>query len=122
LHHAGIDPTVVDNGALAVQSWVARDWDLILMDIQMPVLDGLEATRRIREHERETGRARTPIIALTANAMNHQIAEYRQVGMDGHIAKPIEARALFEVLANMAPAADEDEAFLDRSGWQASVA
>jgi signal transduction histidine kinase/CheY-like chemotaxis protein len=122
LHHAGIDPTVVDNGALAVQSWVARDWDLILMDIQMPVLDGLEATRRIREHERETGRARTPIIALTANAMNHQIAEYRQVGMDGHIAKPIEARALFEVLANMAPAADEDEAFLDPSGWQASVA
>ena len=122
LHHAGIDPTVVGNGALAVESWGAHDWDLILMDIQMPILDGLEVTRRIREHERETGRARTPIIALTANAMNHQIAEYRQVGMDGHIAKPIEARALFEVLANIAPGPDGGEAISDPSGWRASVA
>jgi len=68
------------------------------MDVQMPVMDGLAATAAIREREAATGRRRTPIIALTANAMSHQVSEYLSSGMDGHVAKPIEARRLFEAL------------------------
>jgi CheY-like chemotaxis protein len=69
------------------------------MDIQMPVMDGATATRAIRAREAATGRARTPIFALSANAMSHQVAEYLACGMDGHLAKPIDARLLFETLA-----------------------
>jgi CheY-like chemotaxis protein len=93
-----VEPTVVDNGLAAVEAWQRGDWDVILMDIQMPGMDGLSATGRIRAIEAETGRPRTPIIALTANAMAHQVEQYRSCGMDGHVAKPIEAAALFAAL------------------------
>jgi signal transduction histidine kinase len=59
LHQMGVDPTVVDNGKLAVEAWEAGDWDVILMDIQMPVMDGLTATAQIRARELESGRTRT---------------------------------------------------------------
>jgi signal transduction histidine kinase/ActR/RegA family two-component response regulator len=98
LHQIGIEPVVVDNGKMALEAWEAGQWDVILMDVQMPIMDGLSATRAIRAREAETGRARTPIIALTANAMTHQVAEYRAAGMDGHVAKPIEAAKLFAAL------------------------
>jgi two-component system, sensor histidine kinase len=99
LHQIGIEPVVVDDGEQALKAWeAARPWDLVLMDVQMPKMDGLAATRAIRAREAERGLARTPIIALTANAMAHQIAEYRAAGMDGHVAKPIEARRLFQAL------------------------
>jgi signal transduction histidine kinase/AmiR/NasT family two-component response regulator len=86
----GVDLTVVDNGRKAVEAWQDGAFDVILMDIQMPEMDGVEATRRIREAERETGRSRTPILALSANAMTHQVSEYLEAGMDAHVAKPIE--------------------------------
>jgi signal transduction histidine kinase/ActR/RegA family two-component response regulator len=95
LGQAGVKPTIVANGALAVTAWESGDWDVILMDIQMPVLDGLQATREIRRREAETGRARTPIIAVTANAMVHQVAAYRAAGMDDVVAKPIQVTRLF---------------------------
>ncbi len=98
LHQLGVEPTVVDNGLDAVEAWRGGDWDLILMDIQMPGMDGLTATAEIRAAEARTGRPRTPIIALTANAMSHQVEQYHACGMDGHVAKPIEAAALFEAL------------------------
>ena len=107
LHQIGVDPHVVDNGEQAVEAWKAAPWDVILMDMQMPVMDGLTATRAIREAEAAMGRARTPIIALTANAMSHQIELCRAAGMDGHVAKPIEAARLFAALES---ALDEDEA------------
>jgi PAS domain S-box-containing protein len=98
LGQIGVDPVMVDNGVDALEAWTAQSWDLILMDIQMPVMDGLMATDLIRRREAAEGRRRTPIIALTANAMAHQVSEYRAAGMDAHVSKPIEARALFETL------------------------
>jgi PAS domain S-box-containing protein len=98
LHQAGIEPTMVDNGEAALEAWRAEEWDLILMDVQMPVMDGPTATRAIRAEEEASGRARTPIIALTANAMAHQVADYREAGMDDLVAKPIEIGVLFAAM------------------------
>jgi signal transduction histidine kinase/ActR/RegA family two-component response regulator len=102
LHQMGVDPTVVENGQLAVEAWAGGDWDVILMDIQMPVMDGLTATAQIRARELAEGRERTPIVALTANAMSHQIEHYVAAGMDGHVAKPIQAAELFAALTGAA--------------------
>jgi CheY-like chemotaxis protein len=66
------------------------------MDVQMPQMDGVTATRMIRAKEAASGRPRTPILALTANALSHQREEYLAAGMDDCVTKPIEARALFE--------------------------
>jgi PAS domain S-box-containing protein len=98
LQPIGVEPFVVENGADAVAAWEAGNWDMILMDVQMPRMDGPAATRIIRERERATGRRRTPIIALTANAMAHQVNDYLASGMDGFVAKPIEAERLFEAV------------------------
>jgi len=95
---AGIAPTLVENGREAVEAWETQDWDIVLMDIQMPEMNGVDATRAIRQRELETGRARTPIIAVTANAMTHQVAEYDAAGMDGVVPKPIDNICLFEVM------------------------
>ena len=102
LHQMGVEPTVVDNGQLAVQAWETGDWDVILMDIQMPVMDGLSATAKIRAGEAATGRPRTPVVALTANAMSHHVDQYAAAGMDGHVAKPIQAAELFAALTRAA--------------------
>jgi signal transduction histidine kinase/AmiR/NasT family two-component response regulator len=107
LHQLGVDPHVVEDGKAALEAWEAQAWDLILMDIQMPVMDGLTASAKIRQREAETGRARTPIIALTANAMSHQIKQYQAVGMDGHVAKPIEIAALYQALTAASSAGPE---------------
>jgi signal transduction histidine kinase/CheY-like chemotaxis protein len=107
LQPAGVEPVFVENGVLALQAWEAERWDVILMDVNMPVMDGITAARHIREREAVGGRARTPIIALTANAMAHQIAEYLAQGMDGHVAKPIEAAKLFEALGQALDGAED---------------
>ncbi|UTP40943.1 ATP-binding protein [Phenylobacterium sp. LH3H17] len=108
LHQLGVSPHVVEDGQAAVAAWETGAWDLILMDVQMPVMDGIAATARIRQRERETGRARTPIIALTANAMAHQVEQYLAVGMDGHVAKPIEIAALYAALSGALGAQPSD--------------
>ena len=94
LNQVGINPVVVNDGQGAVDAWRTEDWDLILMDIQMPVMDGLTATRTIRQEEAERGTARTAILALTANVMADQRQSYIEVGMDGVVAKPIDAAKL----------------------------
>jgi CheY-like chemotaxis protein len=81
-----------------VDAWAREPWDLILMDVQMPEMDGPTATGVIRARERAEQRPRTPIVALTANAMAHQVAEYMQSGMDDFVAKPIEASQLYAVI------------------------
>jgi signal transduction histidine kinase len=98
LHQLGVDPVIVDNGEAAIDAWETGEWDVVLMDVQMPVLDGVAATTEIRRREKALGRRRTPIIALTANAMAHQTSQYLEAGMDGHVAKPIAASALFQAL------------------------
>jgi CheY-like chemotaxis protein len=111
LAQIGVSPTLVADGRAAVAAWEAADWDLILMDVQMPEMDGPSATALIRAREAAEGRPRTTIVALTANAMDHQVAEYRAAGMDDFVAKPIEAGRLFEaVLA----AAERAQAETDR--------
>jgi signal transduction histidine kinase len=98
LGQAGVEPTMVDDGKAALEAWELGHWDVILMDVQMPVMDGLTATRLIRQREAQTGRAPTPIIALTANVMSHQVREYELAGMNVCVAKPIEVAALFASL------------------------
>jgi signal transduction histidine kinase/NO-binding membrane sensor protein with MHYT domain len=95
----GAELTMASDGREAVEAAARQAFDVILMDAQMPVMNGMEAALEIRRREAEAGAARTPIIALTANVMQHQLAEYAQAGMDGHVAKPIEAPKLFEAIA-----------------------
>ncbi len=95
LAQAGLDLTMVTDGAQAVTAWETGEWDLVLMDVQMPVMDGLTAVKEIRARERASGRTRTPVIALTGDAMAHQVAELSAAGMDDHVAKPIEVARLF---------------------------
>ncbi|MCG8442516.1 MAG: PAS domain-containing protein, partial [Caulobacterales bacterium] len=95
--------TMAENGQEAVDAYAGGEFDIVLMDIQMPELSGVEATRRIRAFERDQRRAATPILAVTANVMEHQIAEYLTVGMNDCVAKPVKAgqlcRKIFELLA-----------------------
>ncbi|MHB8286633.1 MAG: ATP-binding response regulator, partial [Caulobacteraceae bacterium] len=100
-----ITPTIVGNGALAVQACEAKRYDLVLMDIQMPEMDGVTATRLIRAAEARNDLPRTPIIALSANAMSHQIREYLAADMDGHIPKPIDITQLAALISGLEPAA-----------------
>jgi signal transduction histidine kinase/CheY-like chemotaxis protein len=96
-----VELTQVENGREALEAWREGSFDVILMDIQMPELDGVQATLAIRSEEARDGRARTPIFALSANAMPHQVQEYLAAGMSGYIAKPINAAKLYEVLGSI---------------------
>jgi len=93
-----IEPTIVVNGREALAAWEGQTWDIVLMDIQMPEMNGIEATQAIRQRELETGRPRTPIVAVTANAMAHQVVEYEAAGMDGVVAKPVNMANPFNVM------------------------
>jgi signal transduction histidine kinase/ActR/RegA family two-component response regulator len=95
----GVDLTLVEDGRQAVEAVERQTYDLILMDLQMPVLDGLSATREIRALEAALGLARTPIVALSANALPEHIAEALAAGMDAHLAKPIRPDALIALLS-----------------------
>ena len=93
---------VVGNGAEAVAACEQTHYDLILMDLQMPEMDGYQATAAIRARERALGRPRLPIFALTANALKEDEARSRAAGCDKHLSKPINARALQAALAEVA--------------------
>jgi signal transduction histidine kinase/ActR/RegA family two-component response regulator len=98
LEQVGLCAHLVENGKEAVEAHAAAHWDIVLMDVQMPVMDGPTAVRAIRERERAEGLAYTPIIALTANAMAHHKAEYLAAGMDAMVAKPIQLTELLGVM------------------------
>lgn len=86
------------------------------MDVQMPVMDGEEATRRIRQLERSRNAPRTPIVGLTANAMAHQKAAYKACGMDAIVAKPIDVAELFATIEQVLPASANEPAMEARAG------
>ncbi|MET3779543.1 signal transduction histidine kinase/ActR/RegA family two-component response regulator [Brevundimonas sp. 1080] len=90
---------IAENGAQAVESFRADTFDLVLMDMQMPIMDGLTATQEIRLHEATMGLDRTPIVMLTANAMPEHIAAGRAAGADHHLAKPFNAAELLGIVA-----------------------
>jgi PAS domain S-box-containing protein len=102
------------DGAEGVEAVRTGGYDLVFMDIQMPVMDGVEATRAIRALSEPA--CRTPIVAMTANALSHQIREYRQAGMDGSVAKPLSPAALLAELARLSSdPADRDQPALKRA-------
>jgi len=94
----GVELTMVENGGEAVEAWRRGAFDLILMDIQMPQMNGIEATREIRLCERSGEIARTPIIAVTANVMRDQVEAYLAAGIDSVVAKPIDLSALISAI------------------------
>jgi CheY-like chemotaxis protein len=87
--------TLVANGIEALDAVNKQNFDLILLDIQMPEMDGLEACKQMREL-----RIETPIIALTANVMEHDIKSYLEKGFNAHISKPVEAQYLYKICAS----------------------
>jgi CheY-like chemotaxis protein/anti-sigma regulatory factor (Ser/Thr protein kinase) len=105
LDHVGAETQSAENGQEALDAWRASDFDAIIMDMQMPVMDGLAATRAIREAERREGLRRTPIIFVSANAMPEHVAAARAAGADDHVAKPVAAEKLFSALSNVDAAA-----------------
>jgi CheY-like chemotaxis protein len=104
----GVEVTMASNGQEVLDQFKDRDWDIVLMDVQMPVMDGPTATRAIRQFERDQSRRPTPILALTANAMAHQLDDYRQAGCNGHVSKPIDASDLIAAMSRVLAEADEE--------------
>ncbi|MBO9559921.1 MAG: response regulator [Caulobacter sp.] len=106
-----IELVFAEDGAQALDAWQAETFDLVLMDVNMPVLDGVAALAKIREREASTARPRTSVWMLTANVFDDDVARYRADGADGVLRKPIDTVALFALLAEVAAekAKAEDE-------------
>jgi two-component system sensor histidine kinase/response regulator len=103
-----------ENGQIAVDKLLSGRYDLVLMDIQMPVMDGFSAVRRIRQWEQENGARRTPIIALTASAFDETVRKAVEAGCDSHLGKPLRRSTLMRVI--------RETAFSDRPDQPASAA
>ena len=93
----GHDVEIAENGVEAVAAVTEHDFDLILMDVQMPLMDGIEATQRIREMP-DAGKSGVTIVALTANAMKGDEERFLKAGMNDYLTKPIDSDALHRVL------------------------
>ena len=102
LTKAGHTPQIANNGREAIQSLEEGEFDLVLMDVSMPVMDGLEATRVIREKEKESG-GHITIIAMTAFATKEYREKCMEAGMDGYVSKPVKPDELHEVMARFLP-------------------
>ena len=98
LKNLGIDPVIVNNGAEAVEERKKGNYDMILMDVQMPVMGGIDATREILSYEEENALPHIPIIALTANALQGDREKYLKVGMDEYLSKPVDVARLKELI------------------------
>jgi CheY-like chemotaxis protein len=100
LQTIGAEMVFAENGLEAVQAVERVAFDVVLMDLQMPVMDGLTAIRAIRAREASERLPRLPIVVVSANAMPEQVAASRDAGADGHLGKPIRAETLIEAVAN----------------------
>jgi len=115
LNDRGHTVVVANNGQEALDALARESFDVVLMDVQMPTMDGFEATARIREGEAASG-AHTPIIAMTAHAMKGDRERCLEAGMDGYVSKPIRAQKLYEAVEGMAtPAAQVEPEGQDES-------
>jgi CheY-like chemotaxis protein len=104
LSAAGVETTCAHDGKAALEAWRASDFDLVLMDLRMPVMDGLTAIQAIRAEEAGAGRAATPVVVLSANTAPEDRRASAAAGADGHIGKPICADELFAAIeAALAP-------------------
>ena len=101
LDRVGLRATVARDGRKALEALEHGTFDLVLMDVQMPEIDGTEVTRRFREREGETGR-RTPIVALTAHSMRGDRERFLAAGMDDYLAKPLRGADLYRVISRVA--------------------
>ncbi len=102
LRRQGWTVTLADNGKLACEALGSQLFDLVLMDVQMPEMDGLEATRWIRQREAESAsRSRIPVVALTAHASHAQHDQCMEAGMDGVVTKPVNLAALLTSIAEV---------------------
>jgi len=133
LTQAGLEVVSVQNGREALQRTAQEDFDLVLMDVQMPEMDGLEATRRIRKREKKHGTGRVKVIALTALAMQGDREKCLQAGMDDYLAKPIDKTLLLEMLTRyltrtalvmVSDVVDQQTTvrFLVENGWEVTIA
>jgi PAS domain S-box-containing protein len=100
LSKAGYPVTVVENGLQAVEAVFKEPYNLVFMDVQMPELDGFEATRMIRKREKEQGRERIPIIAMTAHALKGDRERCLEAGMDDYLPKPVDHEKLLEMISD----------------------
>jgi CheY-like chemotaxis protein len=105
LKRAGHSVTIAANGELAVDQFSTSVWDLILMDVQMPVMGGLEATRLIRA--KEAAGQRIPIIGVTANAREEDRVQCIEAGMDAHLPKPVVVGDLLAMIERFCPASEQ---------------
>ena len=111
LEAVGVDLTIVENGQLALDVYAQQHFDVVLMDMQMPEMDGLTATALLRAYETQKGRRRTPVIMLTANALDEHVRASLAAGADLHLSKPLRAADLLDAIAAATlPPEAEDEA------------
>jgi len=127
LQAAGHDVVIAADGREAVQRWSSEPFDVILMDMHMPEMDGLEATREIRRLEAQRSLRRTPIVAITAAAMSEDTRLCLDAGMDAFLSKPVQGNLLYETLARLAermdpaaPTHGQDASWQDASGGRPS--
>jgi CheY-like chemotaxis protein len=103
LGRCGHAVTLASTGIEALKAWEAAEFDVVLTDSQMPEMGGMETVRRLREREAATGRNRTGVVALSANAMTGDRERFLASGMDAYLAKPFHAQELHSVLRQVAP-------------------
>jgi signal transduction histidine kinase/CheY-like chemotaxis protein len=108
LEAAGVRLDIVETGVAALERLSDRAYDLVLMDMQMPEMDGLTATQRLRERERALGIPRTPVIMLTANALDDHVQASLAAGADAHLSKPVRADSLLAAIAAALEPAEQD--------------
>jgi two-component system, sensor histidine kinase and response regulator len=106
LEKRGYNVVLAETGRAAVEALQNDSFDLVLMDVQMPEMDGLEATACLREQEKATGK-HIPIIAMTANAMVGDKEQCLQAGMDAYVSKPLSVKDLFATIEGLVPASVE---------------
>jgi CheY-like chemotaxis protein len=101
LRRAKVDFELAGDGEQALAALERADFDLVLMDCQMPLLDGYEATRKLRQEARYAARRDIPVVALTAHAMEGERARCEEAGMNGYLTKPIQPEVLFAEIVRL---------------------